>query len=301
MATTPIWTYRGVDAGVDLTGYEVEARDGSIGTVEEATRQTGTGHLVVDTGTWIFGRRVLLPAGIVDRVDTANRKIFVNRSRDEIRNAPEYGEAGASETYRAQVGMYYGRLGEPAPVARAVSPRQAAPSRQTTSGRRTSGRAQASTRRRTSSRRSSSRSSSSGGSSRSRTRSRSRQSSEGPTRDELYEQAKRLGIDGRSKMNKAQLARAVGRKRGSSSSSQSRRSSSSQSRRSASSRGGRKANPVEVQKFLDGVSYPTRKGDLLREAERKGASQKVRSTLQRLPDQRFKDPTEVSEAVGKAR
>ena len=293
MATTPIWTYRGVDAGVDLTGYEVEARDGSIGTVEEATRQTGTGHLVVDTGTWIFGRRVLLPAGIVNRVDTANRKIFVNRSRDEIRNAPEYGEAGASETYRAQVGMYYGRLGEPAPVARAVSPRQAAPSRQTTSGRRTSGRAQASTRRRTSSRRSSSRSSSSGGSSRSRTRSRSRQSSAGPTRDELYEQAKRLGIDGRSKMNKTQLARAVGRKRGG--------SSPSQSRRSASSRGGRKANPVEVQKFLDGVSYPTRKGDLLREAERKGASQKVRSTLQRLPDQRFKDPTEVSEAVGKAR
>jgi hypothetical protein len=34
-----------------------------------------------------------------------------------------------------------------------------------------------------------------------------------PTREELYEQAKQLGIEGRSKMNKAQLARAVGRKR----------------------------------------------------------------------------------------
>jgi hypothetical protein len=33
-----------------------------------------------------------------------------------------------------------------------------------------------------------------------------------PTRDELYEQARQLGIDGRSKMNKQQLARAVGRK-----------------------------------------------------------------------------------------
>ena len=283
MATTPIWTYRGVDAGIDLTGFEVEARDGSIGTVEQASRQTGAGHLVVDTGTWIFGRRVLLPAGIVDRVDTGRRKVFVNRSRDEIRNAPEY-ESGASETYRAQVGMYYGRLGEPAPVARATS------STQTTSGRRTSGRAQASSRRRTSSRRASSSSSSRA---RSRSRSRSRQSSEGPTKDELYAQAKRLGIEGRSKMNKTQLARAVGRKRGG--------SSPSQSRRSASSRGGRKASPVEVQKFLDGVSYPTRKGDLVREAERKGASQKVRSTLQRLPDQRFKDPTEVSEAVGKSR
>jgi hypothetical protein len=34
----------------------------------------------------------------------------------------------------------------------------------------------------------------------------------GPTRDELYAQAKRYGVEGRSKMNKQQLARAVGRK-----------------------------------------------------------------------------------------
>jgi hypothetical protein len=34
----------------------------------------------------------------------------------------------------------------------------------------------------------------------------------GPTRDELYQQARSLGIEGRSKMNKSQLARAVGRK-----------------------------------------------------------------------------------------
>jgi hypothetical protein len=33
-----------------------------------------------------------------------------------------------------------------------------------------------------------------------------------PTRDELYAQAKQLGIEGRSKMDKTQLARAVGRK-----------------------------------------------------------------------------------------
>jgi hypothetical protein len=39
-----------------------------------------------------------------------------------------------------------------------------------------------------------------------------RRSSDSPTREKLYEQAKQLGIEGRSKMNKAQLARAVGRK-----------------------------------------------------------------------------------------
>jgi hypothetical protein len=33
----------------------------------------------------------------------------------------------------------------------------------------------------------------------------------GRTRDQLYEEAKARGIDGRSKMNKAQLEKAVGR------------------------------------------------------------------------------------------
>ena len=36
----------------------------------------------------------------------------------------------------------------------------------------------------------------------------------GRTRDQLYNEARRLGIDGRSKMNKAQLQRAVERKKG---------------------------------------------------------------------------------------
>jgi hypothetical protein len=36
----------------------------------------------------------------------------------------------------------------------------------------------------------------------------------GPTRDQLYNEARRLGVDGRSKMTKAQLQRAVaGRRR----------------------------------------------------------------------------------------
>jgi uncharacterized protein DUF2795 len=276
MATMPIWTFRALDPGVDLKGYDVEARDGTIGTVEHATTQAGQSHLVVDTGPWIFGRRVLLPAGVVERIRVDERKVFVNRSREEIEKAPEF-QSGATDEYRRQVGSYYGGLGEASGESRPAT-------RRTTSGRRLT----------QTSRRSSSRSGSS--SKRTRARSGSRQS-EGPTRDDLYEQAKRLEIEGRSKMNKAQLARAVGRKR---SSTKSRKSTSAQ-RRGSSTAARRKANPVEVQRFLDGVSYPTRKGDLLREAERKGASQKVRSTLERLPDERFKDPTEVSEAVGKLR
>lgn len=41
----------------------------------------------------------------------------------------------------------------------------------------------------------------------------SRSSNGSQTREQLYEQAKRLGIDGRSKMNKQQLQRAVSRRK----------------------------------------------------------------------------------------
>lgn len=40
-----------------------------------------------------------------------------------------------------------------------------------------------------------------------------RSSPRGRTKEQLYEEAKRHGVKGRSKMNKAQLARAVSRKR----------------------------------------------------------------------------------------
>ncbi|MEV8565279.1 plasmid stabilization protein [Streptomyces sp. NPDC051322] len=40
---------------------------------------------------------------------------------------------------------------------------------------------------------------------------RSHSGAEGPTRDQLYAEAKKRGVDGRSKMTKAELAKAVGR------------------------------------------------------------------------------------------
>jgi hypothetical protein len=45
------------------------------------------------------------------------------------------------------------------------------------------------------------------------TRGRSSSSNGGKTKEQLYNQAKRLGISGRSKMNKQQLQRAVARKK----------------------------------------------------------------------------------------
>lgn len=311
MATTQVWTYRGVETGIDLTGFDVEATDGSIGSVDAATGEAGENYVVVDTGPWIFGKRVLLPAGLVSRIDPGQEKIFVERSREEIKKAPEYDlELGATEAYRRRVGSYYTALEPGPPLAQRPAPRQRASSRQGASSRQSAGsRQRASSRRvrgrRTTTQRTASSSTRARGRSRRVTRGRA---SDEPTRDELYERAKRLGIDGRSKMNKAQLKRAVARRRRQPGSTQARRSTSAQRRRSTPTRRGTrpasgrpKATPVEVQAFLQGVSYPTRKGDLVREAERKGASRSVRSTLERLRNSRFEDPTEVSEAIGRLR
>jgi hypothetical protein len=109
------WTYGnaetlGVDAtrNLDLTGFSVEATDGGIGKVDEATYGTSRSYIVVDTGPWIFGKKVLLPAGVVQRVDLDSETVFVNRTKDEIKNAPEFDEMNyRDDAYRSQVGDYY--------------------------------------------------------------------------------------------------------------------------------------------------------------------------------------------------
>jgi hypothetical protein len=104
-----MWTYPDAVGRLDLTGFDVEAADGSIGKVDEATQEVGESYLVVDTGTWIFGKKVLLPAGLVERVDRDEEKVWVDRTKDEIEQAPEFDKDNyLTADYRSAVGGYYG-------------------------------------------------------------------------------------------------------------------------------------------------------------------------------------------------
>ena len=115
--TTDLWTYResgsfGVNAsaGIDLVGFDVEAVDGGIGKVDEATYEASRSYLVVDTGPWIFGRKVMLPAGVVDRVDLDSETVYVDRRKDDIESAPEFDTKRYRDNdYRAELGQYYSR------------------------------------------------------------------------------------------------------------------------------------------------------------------------------------------------
>jgi len=107
--TADLWTYPETLGRVDLTGFSIEALDGGIGKIDEASYDVGQSFLVVDTGPWIFGKKVLLPAGVVDRVDLDSETVYVHRTKDEIKNAPEFDEDRYREQgYRDDLGGYYG-------------------------------------------------------------------------------------------------------------------------------------------------------------------------------------------------
>jgi hypothetical protein len=111
MSTSGLWMYRDdtITAETDIVGYSLEAIDGGIGKIDEATSDKGSSYLVIDTGPWIFGKKVMLPAGVIDRVDHENETVFVDRSKDEIKDAPEFDETRyTSDEYRDELGGYYG-------------------------------------------------------------------------------------------------------------------------------------------------------------------------------------------------
>jgi len=107
------WTYRTAKTtkSLDLTGFDVVATDGEIGKVDEATYEAGSSYLVVDTGFWIFGKKRMLPASVVDRIDTADHKVYVNRTKAQIKDAPDWDpQHYRTDDYRDRVGTYYGTV-----------------------------------------------------------------------------------------------------------------------------------------------------------------------------------------------
>ena len=111
--THDVWTYpSAIDtrvAGRNVVGYGVEALDGSIGKVDDATYDVSGSFVVVDTGPWIFGKKVMLPAGVIRDVDNDDEKVFVHRTKEQIKNAPEFEDSlMRDDEYRGRLGSYYG-------------------------------------------------------------------------------------------------------------------------------------------------------------------------------------------------
>jgi uncharacterized protein (TIGR02271 family) len=114
--------YHNTIAGKDIKGMSVyaEGTHEKIGTVSDALvdEQGEFRYLIVDLGFWIFGKKVLLPIGR-GKIDSKADSVYVNMTREQAENLPEYKEGMALDfDYEEQVrGVYRpAALGSSAPL-----------------------------------------------------------------------------------------------------------------------------------------------------------------------------------------
>ncbi|MGI5380448.1 PRC-barrel domain containing protein [Streptomyces sp. CA-251387] len=115
MSTDRMWSYRpgsGHQEGQTLAGFTVGATDGVIGRVDRQADDTPLQHLVVDTGAYVFGRSLLIPAGMVTGIDPETRTITVGCTREEAKAAPRFrtDRETLDPQYLSAVGAYYATL-----------------------------------------------------------------------------------------------------------------------------------------------------------------------------------------------
>lgn len=76
----------------DLQGYGIEATNGSIGRVHEMLFHDDKWvirYLVVDTGKWLPGRKVLISPISVESINGPQRRVVLHLDKDRIRNSPD--------------------------------------------------------------------------------------------------------------------------------------------------------------------------------------------------------------------
>ena len=75
----------------DLQGYAIEASDGNIGTVRDVyfdDHQWVVRYLVVDTGTWLDGRDVLISPMGLGPIKSLDKLVSFAGTRERVRNSP---------------------------------------------------------------------------------------------------------------------------------------------------------------------------------------------------------------------
>ncbi|MFJ5774426.1 hypothetical protein [Streptomyces sp. NPDC093094] len=76
----------------DLTGYQVDATDGRVGSVSPHSRDLGRRFLVVHTGLWFLGKDVVIPSDAVMGIDHVARIVNLARTKAQAKAAPVFDE-----------------------------------------------------------------------------------------------------------------------------------------------------------------------------------------------------------------
>ncbi len=98
--------------GSALNGYAIEAGDGRIGTVGDLLFDDRTWKvrwLVVDTGGWLTGRKVLFHPSAVRHVDHERQELPVSLTKAQVEASPDIlTDAPVSQRMEANLYDYYG-------------------------------------------------------------------------------------------------------------------------------------------------------------------------------------------------
>jgi uncharacterized protein YrrD len=99
----------------DVTGHHLQATDGEIGHVVDFVIDPATWairYLIVDTRNWWPGKKVLISPTWIERVSWMEAKVFVNLSREEIKQSPGYlDDSVLDRDYETKLHSYYNRPG----------------------------------------------------------------------------------------------------------------------------------------------------------------------------------------------
>jgi uncharacterized protein YrrD len=99
----------------EVSGYHIQAKDGEIGHVKDFIIDDETWairYLIIDTQNWWPGKKVLVSPQWIDRVSWSESKVFVNLSRETVKQSPEYTEASLlTRDYETSLHRHYNRQG----------------------------------------------------------------------------------------------------------------------------------------------------------------------------------------------
>jgi hypothetical protein len=97
----------------EVAGYAIQATDGEIGHVTDFIFDEETWairYLVLSTHTWWPGKSVLIPPQWIERVSWGESKVFVNLTRESVKNSPEYSdESLLNREYETMLYLHYKR------------------------------------------------------------------------------------------------------------------------------------------------------------------------------------------------
>jgi hypothetical protein len=95
-----------------LTGYAIEAKDGRLGTVKDCLFDDRTWKirwLVVDTGGWLSGRKVLLHPSVIGAIDHERGALAVSLTKQQVSDSPDIAtDAPVSRQMQFHLYDYYG-------------------------------------------------------------------------------------------------------------------------------------------------------------------------------------------------